>query len=260
MSRALPRAEERDVPDIRETLAQLDRRLADLRHQIDDLADTPEPAPPPPPPARRDLPLPPPPDLGDHPATLPAATAAAPEAERARARALSEGIGQLGSQIEQLLTVRERLLADARQLVASYARALDDLEHQDISQARSALASLLSRPAPPLQEKEPATGADPGAGGRAGLSRPAFFEGMVNVSVTGATRIQTIQVLEDSLSRVRHVEQVYIRRWHAGQLWLEVTTSGGVDLIGELNRVLPFPFAVQSATAREIMISLDGER
>jgi hypothetical protein len=80
------------------------------------------------------------------------------------------------------------------------------------------------------------------------------------MTVGGATRIQTIQVLEDSLSRILHVERVYIRRWHAGALWLELSLSDGVELLGELNRVLPFPFAVQSATGQEIVISLEGER
>ena len=75
--------------------------------------------------------------------------------------------------------------------------------------------------------------------------------------MSGASRIQTIQVLEDSLSRIRGAERVYIRRWHAGALWIELTLSGGVELIGELNRVLPFPFAVQSATGEEIALSLE---
>jgi hypothetical protein len=247
ISRGMPRTEETDVPDIRETLAQLDQRLADLRHQIIDLTTEPEAVPPPPPPTRSELALPTLEDLE--------ASGAGPSVSRAglgtaRAQAAADGVARLGSQIEQLLTMRERLLGDARELLAGYARQLRELELEDTSAAQSALELLLSAPrssqAPPDPSEVPA--------------RPAFFEGPVTISVTGANRIQTIQVMEDALSRIRHVERVYVRRWHAGQLSFELTLSAGVELIGELNRVLPFPFAVQSASGQQIAIILEGER
>jgi hypothetical protein len=90
-------------------------------------------------------------------------------------------------------------------------------------------------------------------------ARPAFFEGMITLVVLGASRVQTIEVLEDSLSRARNVTRVYVRRVEAGELRLELTLAGGVDVVGELNRVMPFPFAVRSATREEIVISLEGE-
>jgi hypothetical protein len=170
--------------------------------------------------------------------------------DSAPGRAASEGIGRLGSEIEQLVSVRERLLADTRELLKRYERQLDELELQDASEVQSAVASLLSTPSPP-----PA-----GVGALDVPPRPAFFQGLVTVTVGGVNRIQTVQVLEDSLSRVRHAQQVYIRRWQSGALWLELSVSAGVELIGELNRVLPFPFAVQSATSQEIVVSLEGER
>jgi hypothetical protein len=164
---------------------------------------------------------------------------------------LAEGVDRLGSQIEELLMMRERLVADARDLLNRYRLQLDALEAQDPSPIQAALASLLSpERVAPGEEDRPG---DP-------EPRPAFFEGVVTMTVGGASRIQTIQVLEDSLSRIPHVERVYIRRWHAGALWLELSVSAGVELLGELNRVLPFPFAVQSATGQEIIISLEGER
>ena len=91
-------------------------------------------------------------------------------------------------------------------------------------------------------------------------TRPAFFDGTTTITVVGAHRIQSSRSSRTALSRVRNVERVYIRRWQAGQLSLELTLSAGVELIGELNRVLPFPFAVQSATGREIVITLEGAR
>ena len=54
-----PSAEVKPVADIRETLAQLDRKLANIRDQVGDLAQEPEAlVPPAPPPARRSLPEP----------------------------------------------------------------------------------------------------------------------------------------------------------------------------------------------------------
>jgi hypothetical protein len=259
----MPRTEENDVPDIRDTLGQLDRRLAEIRDQIAGLADLPEPTPPPPPPDHRSIPLPTPVGFGDATgleeppesaegrAYPDSAAVRSATLDRDRAQALATGVDQLGSQIEQLLSVRERLLADARQLLSSYRREIDELELQEAPDVRSALEAL-------LDPEAPASGPAPALDGLP--SRPAFFEGLVSVTVGPATRLQTIQVLENALARVPRVDQVYIRRWHAGQLWLELTVSGGVELIGELNRVLPFPFAVESASAQEIVIRLEGER
>ena len=47
----------------------------------------------------------------------------------------------------------------------------------------------------------------------------------MTLTIDGATRIQTVEVLADSLSRVRHADSVYFRRWHAGRLWLELSLS-----------------------------------
>jgi hypothetical protein len=44
----------------------------------------------------------------------------------------------------------------------------------------------------------------------------------------------------------------------AGEVRVELTLTGGVDLVGELNRIMPFPFAIRSATPREIVVSLEG--
>jgi hypothetical protein len=146
--------------------------------------------------------------------------------------------------------MRERLLGDARSLLRIYERQLQTLEAQDTSELELLTSQLTGRGAPQSATE----------GRTAGESRPAFFEGTVTVTAGGAHRIQTIEVMEDSLSRVRRVEQVYLRRWHAGRVSFELKLAAGVELIGELNRVLPFPFAVQSATGQEIVITLDGER
>jgi hypothetical protein len=249
VSHVWPWTEEDEVPDIGESLAQLDQRLAEIRQQLADMAERPEALPPPPPPARRDLP-PPAPGLQELAPSGHPPAAKLSERRREPVRVVGEGVGQLGTQIEQLLRIRQRLVGDVRGLLMRYQRELDECERGDVSELQSALDSLLAC-APEAEQP----------GGLDGLlARPAFFEGTVDVAIGPATRIQTIQVLEDALARVRHVQQVYIRRWHADQLWLELTVSGGVELIGELNRVLPFSFAVRSASSREIVIRLEGER
>lgn len=230
------RRETNDVSDIRETLDQLDRRLGELRRQLAGLAEDPRPAAPPaPPPARRLQSVPLPPELmsGGIAGVTEAPTPPTPDPYP----------DHVAVQIQQLMTVRNQLLAGARELVRAYERQLDVLERLAASGQPLAHEAL---PAPPAPVQEQA--------------RPAFFEGPVTLVVSGAHRIQTIQVLEDALSRARYVEQVYVRRCHRGQVWLELTLSGGSELLGEFNRVLPFPFAVTSATSKEIAFSIEGEQ
>src|SRR5437588_85543 len=118
----------------------------------------------------------------------------------ARARAAARGVNDLGAQLQQLLTMRERLLGDARSLLRIYERQLQTLETQDTSELEFLTSQLTGRRAAQRAIE----------GRTAGESRPAFFEGTVTVTAGGAHRIQTIEVMEDSLSRVRRVEQVYL--------------------------------------------------
>jgi hypothetical protein len=102
--------------------------------------------------------------------------------------------------------------------------------------------------APPLPAATPAPEPPP---------RPALFEGVVTVTVPWVSRLQTIQVLEDSLTRVRGAQLAYVRGYHQGEARLELVLGEAVDLIGELNRVLPYAFAVESARQDEIVIRLE---
>jgi hypothetical protein len=87
--------------------------------------------------------------------------------------------------------------------------------------------------------------------------RPALFEGVVSVIVPWVSRLQTIQVLEDSLTRVRGAQLAHVRGYHQGEVRLELVLGEAVDLIGELNRTLPYAFAVESARQDEIIIRLE---
>jgi hypothetical protein len=235
-----------DVADIRESLDQLDRRLDELRRQVAALTEDPHPgAPLRPPPARHLQPVPiAPPELIDP--HVPAGPESPPEPVPGTQ---PEAPHQVATEIHQLVAVRDQLLAGARELVRAYERQLDALEHM--------AASGLPSTAPDMPASGRAPAPPPGSEEQA---RPAFFEGTVALAVSGAHRIQTIEVLEDALSRARHVDQVYVRRCHRGQVRLELTLSAGAELLGELNRVLPFPFAVTSATGEEIAVVLEGER
>jgi hypothetical protein len=77
------------------------------------------------------------------------------------------------------------------------------------------------------------------------------------VIVPWVSRLQTIQVLEDSLTRVRGAQLAHVRGYHQGEVRLELVLGEAVDLIGELNRTLPYAFAVESARQDEIIIRLE---
>lgn len=225
-----------------------------------------EPAPAPPAVAEPAQPL----DDALSPEIAPAATAAA-----------DGDPGHVSGQIQELMSVREQLLTGARELVRAYERQLDLLENMAVSglpggpeavatpTSASAgpesvtlpsSAPIAPLPAPIAPSSSPIVPLPGAAVAKAEEdARPAFFEGTVTLLVSGARRIQTIQVLEDSLSRARHVDDVYVRRYHRGRVWIELTLSAGAELLGEFNRVLPFPFAVSSAATKEIGLTLEGE-
>lgn len=262
-----------DVSDIRETLDQLDRRLGELRRQVAAMAEA-QPG------AARDPQLPqrlrsvtsPAPELAEPDVPPVAPGGPAPDA----ARALDEAPAELNSQIQQLMTFRDRLLAGARDLLRAYERQLYLLEQVAASglpaaaerPSTEAVSSADTSPAGPPVLAETSTpgpaAASTGPTGFPGVAReqtrPVFYEGTVTLVVSGAHRVQTVQVLEDAVARARHVERVYVRRCHRGRAWLELTLSSGSELLGEFNRVLPFGFAVTSATATEIALSLEGQQ
>lgn len=195
------------MSSIRETLAQLDQRLEDLRQQVARLSERPVG----------------PGELGEGDrgaisvARLPSGGAPA---------STVPVLPETQLEIQELLVACNRLLGEARGLVGE----------RGAEQARPAL----------FEER----GTE--------QARPALFEGTVTLVAVGAGGVQTIEVLEDSLSRAGHVARTYVRHAHAGEVRLELTLAGGVDLVGELNRVMPFPFAVRSVAREEIVISLEG--
>jgi hypothetical protein len=261
------------VSDIRETLDQLDRRLEGLRRQVAALFEEPQQAAPlPPPPSRHLHSVPAPPvDLTDLEAALgltdPPEQGGVPEPDRGNTSA-PEAPGDAGAEIStdpgELMAVREQLMAGARELARAYERQLGLLEQMALSGLPATSAQSPAIPSAPPADPPATTGTlaglIPSPADAVDQARPAFFEGRVDLIVSGAHRIQTIQVLEDALSRARNVDYVYVRRCHRGQVRLELSIGGGAELLGELNRVLPFPFAVTSATGTEIALSLEEQQ
>jgi hypothetical protein len=299
------------VSDIRDTLAQLDRRLSDLKREIASIGDEGQSSAAGSPPARSvaydaaaararmgepDVPssvpafAPPPlPRVGEPAraaeptASAPAAMTAAPaaprtaappsaaadafapheivakaEAEAARLLAHAhERVDDLKAQIEQLLGVRDRLLSSAKDLVRQYEEEVTQLElTYPASSAESEIGSVPPSQAPPASEP-PASHAAFEAPPPEPPPRPALFDGVVTITVPWISRIQTIQVLEDSLFRVRGAHKAYVRGYHQGEVRFELELGEAVDLIGELNRALPYAFAIESASQDEIVIRLE---
>ncbi len=213
---------------------------AEIEHEIEPEAEIePEPAsePEPPPPPE------PAPASGQPPEPAPAAEPAPPPgAERV----------QVAAQIQELIDLRDQLLADSRELVRAYGQKLDTLEQM----AAAGLAAVAAVSPGAADESPPAE--SPPAASWAGEQQGVFFEGTVTLVVSGAHQVQTIEVLEDSLGRASQVEQVYIRRCFQGQVWLELTLSSEVELVDELGRVLPFRFAVISLAGNEIALTPRG--
>ncbi|HEV3127734.1 MAG TPA: hypothetical protein VGY32_02055 [Solirubrobacteraceae bacterium] len=214
------------------------------------------------------------------------------EAEAARLLAQAhERLDELEAQIEQLLGVRDRLLLSARDLVEQYEEELSRLELRypsgsataELAEPLSALAAArqprppsgpAQRPAEPLAASAYPAGVPPPAGHTRPATasaqmppapgpepspapRPAQFEGIVTVIVPWVSRVQTIQVMKDSLSRVKGAQLAYVRGYHQGEVRFELELGEAVDLIGELNRVLPYAFAIESARQDEIVIRLE---
>jgi hypothetical protein len=119
--------------------------------------------------------------------------------------------------MDQLLSLRERLLSDARELIRSYEGEIAALER------------------------------------RFGItSPPQLFEGVVALVVTGIPRIQTLVALEEALLATDGVAQAFVRHYDRGEAWFEITLVQPVALTAELAELLPMPFAVRSTTANEI--------
>lgn len=201
-------------------------------------------------------------------------------AEAARLLADAYGrVDELRSQIEQLLGIRDGLLRSARDLVRQYGEQLDQLERSFSTTPvpgpapapapepprvpepppvpeRAPEPPLAPEPPPePEQPPEPAPLPEPTVQPKP-AAQPNVFEGLVTIIVPQVTRVQTIQVLEDSVARVRGAEFAYLRGYHQEEVRLELSLGGPVDLIGELNRVMPYEFAVESTRPDEIVIRL----
>jgi hypothetical protein len=263
------------MSDIHDALAQLERRLSDLKRELVRMAEEPieadgmatgrsevgprprDPGPtysqaeaatasrrPPQAAPRRPAPEPQPAASSRPEARDPEEIVARAEAEAVQVLTHAhDHLTELKAQVEQLQSYRMRLLSAAQELLHQFQEELNQLS-DPAGRVSGAAAPGAAPPAvPPAPAPEPPW--------------PTSFEGMVTIIVPWISRLQTVQVLEDSLTRVRAAQSVYLRGYHRGEVRLELILGEAVDLIAELNRVLPYTFALESARPDEIVIRLD---
>ncbi len=123
--------------------------------------------------------------------------------------------------MDQLVSLRERLLSDARELIRSYEDEIAALE------SRFGIASP-----------------------------PPLFEGVVTLVVRGIGRIQTLVAMEEALLETEGIAQAFVRHYDRGEAWLEITLDRALPLRTELAEALPAPFEIRSTTASEIVLEL----
>ncbi|HZU61522.1 MAG TPA: hypothetical protein VE983_11180 [Solirubrobacteraceae bacterium] len=124
--------------------------------------------------------------------------------------------------MDQLQSLRERLLSDARALIRSYEDEIANLE------SRFGIASP-----------------------------PPLYEGVVTLVVCGIARIHTLVAIEEALLGIDGVIQAFVRHYDRGEAWFEVTLEQPVPLTTQLAQVLPVSFEVRSTTANEIVLALE---
>lgn len=238
-----------DVSDISQILDQVDRRLGEIRQQIvrisgdaelsevrkappvpmpESIAPEPERelgAPPEPLPPLPDEAPPPPPDEAPPPPEPPAPPPPPEQPPPREPPPLPEPPlppPQASAEMDQLLSLRERMLSDARELIRSYE---DEI---------AALESRFGIAAP-----------------------PPVFEGVVTLVATGIVRIQTLVAIEEALLGIEGVAHALVRHYDRGEAWFEVTLDRSLPLTRELAQALPLPFEVRSATANEVVLELE---
>jgi hypothetical protein len=252
--------------DVTSTLSELERKLVDLERELQSVAGGP--------PSRADVAV-----AVDTPTAL---GIAAPPAEA------SIRIGDLRSQIAELVAFRDQLQATARELVDEYGRLIDRLQGAHSLDGAGEAATgpiapgmavppagtvttaagitITSPPAPAPAWTPPPAGvpawAPPGTTPYAPL--PATpeeagptFEGAVVVDAGPFNDITTLSAFEQALARVPGAEDVYVRSFEGNRAVIDLHLQGPVRLVEELKNTLSLPMYVREA--RDGRLSVDVE-
>jgi hypothetical protein len=250
-------------PDVHASLADVDRKLRELQHELELVTQGPDgspaaarpepPATPPTPPVA----TPPPPRsaraLEEDARARAEADAIVARARAEAARIVDEAAAQvaaIGAQIDEFQRLRDELQRSARALVEEYER----------SRGPVAAPSPPPPPPPTPSAPPPAPAANTGAPSPAASSSAddRQFEGEVVINAGPFVDIATLGVVERALARLARTEEVYVRGFEGNRALIDVKLAGPVPLLGELRRELPFGFELVEIGYERITLDLDA--
>jgi len=244
-----------DVSDIRDALAQLDRRLGEIRQHVGRLlqdderppaggpgpAPEPEPESPAPEPAapeasatdaaapeavvRDATPEPSPEPEISAPISGEPAAASGPDLSEEVAPASGAGDRDTAdAQIQKLRELRAELMKGTRELVHSYELQLDALE-----------ATFASAPPP-----------------------APVFDGTVRLLMTNVSGIAALAEVEAAVRRLDDVERAGVTRYAGQDADIEITLARPTELVAPLSDALPKSSAIRTITGDEIVVELEA--
>jgi hypothetical protein len=220
--------------DVQSSLNELERKLRELQAELGGPTppaqeESDAPAPPPMPPYRPPAPPEPPP-----PAPPPA----------------PEPAGGLQAQLDELLRFRDQLAEAAKALVEDYSRVLEQIER--------AVAHPAPPPPPPPPPPTPATGhvTFPVPPPAAPSTESALYSGHVAIDAGPFPDIATVAAFEESLRRVPHAEDVYVRSFEGHRALLELRLAAEVPLVFELRRASDHAFDVDHADPGRLTLTM----
>ena len=215
--------------DVQASLADMDRRLREIQHELDLLSQPSQN--PPPTSATSDPPAAPAPPAAPDAQAEADAIVARSRAEAARiVDEAAEQVAAIGAQIDEFQRLRDELQRSAQALVAEYERAV-----QPSAPGTSATP-------------EPTT---PRAEGRQ-------FEGEVVLDAGPFADIEALGTLERALAGLAQTEDVYVRGLQGNRALIDVKLAGPVPLLEELRRVLPFAFDLIEIGYGRVTIDVSG--
>jgi hypothetical protein len=134
---------------------------------------------------------------------------------------------------------RSRLLDDTAERVAELGRRIDELQRlgEDLEEATRALQEEFSRTA------------------GAGAAAPTW-SGEVVVRAGPFRDIASLGEFERAVGAIPGAQEAYVRSFAGDRALVEVRLSGSVDLVGEMQRVLPWEVRLVESGPGELEISL----
>lgn len=257
--------------DVTSTLSELERKLVDLERELQSVAVLPSSA------------------GQEHASTL---AAAAPASDETALR-----VGDLRTQIAELVRFRDQLQSTAQELVDEYGRLVDRLQGGGAPATpapmepaappegfvTSAPGVTISSPADafpgpavpgPAAMAAPATWGETAEAGPSPLAPPPAapahaaapaaaggpaFEGAVVVDAGPFRDITTLSTFEQALAAVPGAEDVYVRSFEGDRAVIDLRLQGSVPLVEELKTRLSLPITVREAVDGRLSVDVGAE-